>query len=226
MKRLIITDKNELKEVEETRVNRFLLVTAKVFSYVFHPIFIPVYVVLFLLYISPFLFVGFTDKQKILVLAQSLVMYTFFPLITVLLLKALKFIDSIQLNNRKDRIIPFVVSNIWYFWIWYVWNNLPNYPREAVVFSFGIFLASSLGLLLNIYMKVSMHAIALGTALSFLCLLSFNYDVNFGLYLSIAFLIAGMVASSRLLLGQHSPNEIYWGLATGLVAIVIANMVQ
>lgn len=223
----LIVDKSEgLQEVEEkAHQNSVLRALANFVSYVFHPVFVPVYVIAFLLFVQPFLFVGFEARQKMLIVVQSFLMFTFFPLISVGLLKALKFISSVKLKERKDRIIPFIICNIWYFWIWYVWRNLPQIPHDAVVFAMSVFLASSIGLLFNIYMKISMHAIAIGTAIAFLVGLSFQYDINFGLYLSVAFLIGGAVCTSRLVLNDHQPAEIYWGLATGVMAVMLANII-
>ncbi len=195
------------------------------FSYIFHPVFVPVYIVAFLLYMEPFLFIGFTARQKLLILIQAMLMYTFFPLVSIFLMKALNFISSVKLKDRKDRIIPFIACNIWYFWIWHVWRNLPQMPREAVVFAMSIFLASSIGLLANIYLKISMHGIALGIAVAFLTGLSFTYGIGLSLYVSIAAIISGMVCTARLILNDHQPVEIYWGFAVGLAAVTIASVV-
>lgn len=223
--KLVIDKNNKLREVKESAsFHPALKGIATILSYLFHPVFVPVYVMAFLLFIQPFLFTGFSQRQKLLVLVQSVLMYTFFPLVSVGLLRALKFITSIKLKERKDRIIPFIICNIWYFWIWYVWRNLPEMPRDVVVFAMSVFLASSIGMLFNIYIKISMHAIALGTAIAFLCSLSFGYSISFGLYLSIAMLIAGAVSTARLILNDHEPAEIYWGIATGALAVILANI--
>src|SRR5258708_6903897 len=141
--RLVIDSDNQLHEFREAGYSQqpaFLRLAAKFISFIFHPVFIPVYVVVFLLYVHPYLFAGFSSWDKSLVLIQAFVMFTFFPLVTVLLLKALKFINTIYLLTQKDRIIPYVVCGIWYFWIWYVWHNLPGYPHEAVIFALAIFI--------------------------------------------------------------------------------------
>jgi hypothetical protein len=166
----LVVDKNSgLREAEET-YHPALRAIAVFLSYLFHPIFVPIYVIAFLLFVQPFLFVGYSAQQKILTLIQATMMYTFFPLVSVALLRALKFISSIKLIDRKDRIIPFIICNIWYFWMWYVWRNT-EMPREMVVFAMSAFLASSIGLLANIYLKISLHGIAIGTAITFLCAL-------------------------------------------------------
>lgn len=206
--------------------NPVLRIIANFLSYLFHPVFVPLYVIAFLLFVEPFLFVGASGPEKILTLGRAFINYTFFPLISVLLLKGLNLISSIKLKERKDRIIPFIICNIWYFWIWYVWRGLPGAPHYLIVFALGVFLASSMGLLSNIYLKISMHGIGLGTATAFLCLLSFDSSsTNITIYLALAMLITGLVGTSRLLLSAHTPREYYMGLGVGALAVMVANWI-
>lgn len=203
-----------------------LKITANFLSYLFHPVFVPLYVVSFLLFIEPFLFVGASPQEKALTFGRAFINYTFFPLISVLLLKGLNLISSIKLKERKDRIVPFIVCNIWYFWIWYVWKGLPGAPDYLVVFALSVFLASSMGLLFNIYLKISMHGIGLGTATAFLCLLCIDpASTNISIYLALAILITGLAGTARLLLLAHSPREYYIGVGVGALAVIIANWV-
>jgi hypothetical protein len=218
--RLIVDNTSQLQELrDQPKAIRFI---AMIISYIFHPVFVPVYIVLFLLYIHPGVFAGFSSGKKTLVLLQALVPYVLFPVVTVLLLKALDFINSVYLTSRKDRIIPYIACNIWYFWIWYVWRTLPDSPREIILLSMTIFLASAIGQMANIYMKISMHAIGMGVTISFILLLALTQSVNSGLYITIALLIAGLVCSARFIVSNHSQKEIYAGLLVGFAALLIA----
>lgn len=223
--RLIVDSTNQLQELAEPDSLHYKVIRllAKGISYIFHPVFVPIYILLFLLYIHPGVFAGFSGRNKMLVLLQAIAMYGFFPLVTVLLLKALKFIDSVYLNSQRDRIIPYIACGIWYFWIWYVWRNLPDSPEEIVIMSMAIFLASSIGLIANIYMKISMHAIAMGVMTGFMMLLALTQTVSFGVYISVSFFIAGLVSTARFIVSDHSQKEVYGGFFTGLIALVIAN---
>jgi hypothetical protein len=218
--------KNQLQEVGENQLPEHsfgLRIIAKIISYVFHPVFVPLYIVTFMLYGHPYLFAGFSEWDKTKVLIQAFVMFTFFPVVTVLLLKALKFINTFQLNTQRDRIIPYVACGIWYFWIWYVWRNLPDYPKEAVMLTMAIFIAASLGLMANIYMKVSMHAMSMGVMTVFFLMVALRQDMHLGIYISIALLVAGIVCTSRLIVSDHTPKEIYLGLGVGAFAMWAAS---
>ncbi len=103
---------------------------AHIISYIFHPVFVPVYITAWLVFIHPYYFAGFSSFDRSRTLIMALMMYSFFPLVTVGLLKALKFIDSIQLNTTKERIIPLAACGIWYFWIWIILKLLSLFQEE------------------------------------------------------------------------------------------------
>jgi hypothetical protein len=220
--RLIVDSTSQLQELKDRpQALRFI---AKIISYIFHPLFVPVYIILFLLYVHPAVFAGFSSWKKSLVLAQALLPYVVLPLVTVLLLRALNFINTIYLTTRKDRIIPYIACNLWYFWISYVWYNQPDYPREIVILAITVFISSVIGQIANIYMKISMHTIALGVAISFMLLLALTQSVSFGVYISITLVIAGLVCTARFIVSDHTPKEIYGGLLAGLAALLIATL--
>jgi membrane-associated HD superfamily phosphohydrolase len=196
-------------------------IAARIISFIFHPLFIPVYISWFLIYINP-LFPAINPGDKWILLLRFIVMYTVFPLVTVFLAKGLGFIQSIFLKTQKDRIIPYIVCGIYYFWMWYVLKNQPEFPRYFVMLSLAIFIASFLGLIVNSFMKVSMHAISVGVMITFILLLAFLTDANYGFYIAIAFLLAGTVSSARLINSDHYPVEVYAGLVVGIVAQLVA----
>ena len=229
---LVVDEHNELKELREKpfpRQPKPVRILAAILSYIFHPVFVPLYVICFLLFIHPWLFAGYDTKNRVLVLAQSFMMLTFFPLVSVLLLKALKFISSIYLHTQKDRVIPFIACMTWYFWLWYVWNNMgksndyAEIPREAVQFAFAVFISTIIGLMANIKFKISLHAIGMGVMLTFIIILGITQDLNFGVYISIALLITGMVLTSRFVLSDHSSAEVYGGFAAGIISMLVAH---
>ena len=228
---LIVDEHNELKEVRQKpfpEQPKPVKIIASIISYIFHPVFVPVYVIWFLLFVHPYLFAGYNFNNKILVLAQSFMMLTFFPLVSVGLLKALKFINSIYLHTQKDRIIPFIACMTWYFWLWYVWNNMgksndyAEIPPEAIKLAFAIFISTILGLMANIKMKISLHAIAMGLMLTFFIILGLTQDLNFGIYISVALFATGLVLTSRFILSDHTLAEVYGGLAVGVISMLIA----
>lgn len=194
----------------------------KLISFLFHPLFITSYVMAFLLFVHPSAFLGVDDRQKVLRFLHVFIFDALFPAFSVFLLWRLNFITSIYLRTVKERIIPYIIAMIFYWWTWNIFKHLSDIPPVAVHFSLGAFLALCGAWMCNIYFKISMHTVAVGGALMFFFLLSFNDAYASGLYLSLALLVTGLVCTARLLVGAHTLFEIYAGLFVGLLAQWVA----
>jgi len=213
----------DIKEQHKNSIVENIYITF--FSYLFHPVFIPVYVGLFLVYIHPAAFSGFSDGEKRQTMVIILLNLVFYPLFSVLLMKPLGFIQSIYLNTQKDRIIPYIVSGIFFFWGYMVFKRQPHYPLILTSFVLGIFLASSVALIANIYFKVSMHAIGMGGWLGLFLVILKNSEMLMTWPLCIVLLLTGFVCSARLLKGSHQQADIYAGLTIGFLTQFAAAIV-
>ncbi len=197
-----------------------LRTAAKVISYIFHPLFVPIYFAWFIVYVLR-LFPALDDTRKVMLIIQFFVSYTLLPLMIVVLGKALGFLQTVYLKTQKDRVIPYIASMIFYFWMWYVSRNL-GFPKEAVGFSLAVFLATCLGIFVNSFFKVSMHGLSMGVVVAWFFAISLSSSINMGPYLSIALFIAGLVCTARLLNNDHRPFDVYAGLGLGAAAQLVA----
>jgi nitrate reductase NapE component len=217
------TDANSVSVVSgQSSAVKFI---AHLISYIFHPIFIPLYAVAFLVFIHPSYFSGFSlaaKKQTLLIVFINVVA---FPLLAVVLLKAVGFIQSIFLKTQRDRIIPYMACGIFFFWAYLVFKNQTNYPLILSSFLLGVFLASSAALLANIYFKISMHATGVGGLLGIFLLIMKSNTMLMTWPLCIALAITGLVCTARLLISDHSTKEIYIGLIAGLLSQFVAAIV-
>lgn len=211
---------NTVQAYEHLNFHPALKKSAQLISFLFHPLFIPVYLGWFFIY-ELRLFPARDAWQQKLLLIQFAVNYTFLPLVTVLITKGVGFIQSIYLRNQRDRIIPYITSMIFYFWVWYVFKN-QQFPKEVVMFSLAVFLTSSLGLIFNNYFKVSMHALSIGVVMTFMFIQALTHADNYGIYLSITLFISGLVCTARLVNADHRPFDVYAGLGLGALAQVVA----
>ena len=200
-------------------------ILAHLFSYLFHPIFIPLYAVAFLVFIHPSYFSGFSMAAKKQTLLIVFINAVAFPILAVVLLKAVGFIQSIFLKTQKDRIIPYMACGIFFFWAYLVFKNQTNYPLILSSFLLGVFLASSAALLANIYFKISMHATGVGGLLGIFLLIMKSNTMLMTWPLCIAIAITGLVCTARLLISDHSTKEIYIGLIAGLLIQFVAAIV-
>ncbi len=199
-----------------------LRIFGHVISYIFHPLFIPLYVTAFLLYIDPYAFAGLNDKQRTFKLLSVSFNTTFLPGFAVFLMYQLKLIRSMQLATQRERIIPYAVAMVFYFWAWYVAKNQLENPPVFIDFLLGTFLAVCATWMLNINSKISMHSTAMGGLLCFSILQALQTGDPSGLYVAVGVFIAGLVCTARFLVSDHSRSEIYLGLASGIITQLVA----
>jgi hypothetical protein len=197
--------------------------SAHFFSYVFHPLFVPLYVVSFLVFYHPSAFAGFTSYEKYRLILATLVNTVFFPALAILLMKGLRFIKSVFLRTQQDRIGPYLSSMIFYFnMAWTFFKMDPQLDLILPSFMTGVFLTTVVGLISNIYFKISMHAMGMGGVLGLFCIIMLYNSMWMWWPMAIAVLVTGITLSSRLIVSDHSQKEIYWGLFFGILCQLAA----
>lgn len=216
-----VVENKKILSNEPVNHSPMIRLLANFFSYTFHPILIPLYVTWALAFIHPTYFIGFSAMGKYKILLLVAINAFAFPVIAILLLKGLGFIESVFLKTQKDRIIPYIASMTFFFWTQYVLREQNFVPRILVAFMFGVFISSSAALIANIYYKISMHAIGMGGLLGLLLVIMQQNTMLMTGPLTVAFLITGIVCSSRMIVSDHRPKEIYAGLLVGLICQII-----
>ena len=210
---------------EKKYVHPALKWPASFLSYLFHPIFVPFYVIAFLVYVHPSYFTGFSDKAKLYTLLISAYNLIFYPLLSIVLLKAVGFIDSVFLRTKRDRIIPYMACGIFFFWAYTVFKKQEMYPPILASFILGIFLAASAGLIANIYYKISMHAIGMGGWLGLFWVIAKSNTMLMTWPIAMVILCTGIVCTARLIITDHTEKDIYTGLVVGFLCQWVASMV-
>ncbi len=206
----------------ENQSPKFLKILAQLISYILHPLFIPTYFFLYLMQVVPFEFASITDWQLKMKLFSVFWLTAFFPAFAVFLLWRLKFSDSIFLKTQKDRIIPYVIVMFFYWWMYYLSRNFSDQPIVLKYFYFGIFIASAIGLIVNNFIKVSLHAMGMGGLLASVVLVGLKYPINNIIWDMVMILITGMVVSARMMVSDHTKNELTIGLGIGIITQTLA----
>lgn len=197
---------------------------AKLVSYIFHPLFVPTYIFIFLMYQVPYEFAGISEFQLQLRLFSTFWLTAFFPAFGVFLLWRLRFSESIFLRTQKERIVPYVITMIFYWWMYFLSRN-PKFSDQPAVLTFfylGIFISTSVGLVLNNFFKISLHGMGAGGAVAAIILFAMYYHMPLGAAISIATVLAGIVCTARFLVSDHTNKEIYTGLLVGAGCQLVA----
>ena len=210
---------NSTMENTQPKVVKYI---AHLLSYVLHPLFIPTYFFLFLMQVLPFEFVGITEWQLKMRLFSVAWLTAFFPAFAVFLLWRLKLSDSIFLRTQKERIIPYVITMFFYWWMYYLSRNFTDQPIALKFFYLGIFVASAIGMTVNNFMKVSLHAMGIAGLTTSVILVSVFYPVNNAVWVLLAILLTALVISARLVVSDHTKKELIVGLFIGVFTQVAA----
>lgn len=190
-------------------------------SFIFHPVFMPTILTYGMYYFVRAQFAGIDSRMFNMHLIMIFMSTAFFPILSVLLMKALGFVDSIHLYKPRDRFIPLVACMLCYFGTYWFFkeNNAPFLLRLLLL---GSYLNIVALFLVNIFFKVSMHTTGAGGMLGMLIVLMILSPVSLALPLFLGLLIAGMVGTARMLLRAHHASEIWFGYLLGIAVQLAA----
>lgn len=191
-------------------------------SIVLHPLFVPIIGAWLIVQTHYYSFAGFHGRAFIQLYGTIIANAVVLPAFTVFLLWKLKFISSVQMHKRQDRLIPYIAVMTFYFWTYMVFKHQPMMPDVIKAFLLGNFIAVILAFLSNLRMKISMHALGMGGLLGLVFCFLENPSVSIALPLVLILFVAGLVSTCRLILAAHSYREIYMGMAFGLFAQLLA----
>jgi hypothetical protein len=199
----------------------WMIFIAKAVSVLFHPLFVGVMMAAYLIYGDPDLFTGFAEKDKMLKLMTVINNNVFFPLLVVVLLKALGFNKSIFLHTQKERIVPYIASITFFFWTYYIFKGQPEIPRTLVYMCRGLFFSASAALLLNNYFKISMHGMGVGGFMGLIVLLRVQGEtIPIYMFILVLLLSAG-VLQARKIVSDHQWGDLIVGFAVGFLSQLI-----
>jgi membrane-associated phospholipid phosphatase len=194
---------------------------AHFFSFLFHPLLLPTYATILLISTNPYQYAGLA-KGPFSILAIITPLTLFFPVVTIALMKALKFIDSFYLPSARQRFIPYIAIMIYYIWTFLViYKN--HFPTPICWMMLGSTIAIALAFILNSYIKISIHTVGMGCLLIIALYSTFHSYFYFVPILIICAIVAGLVGSSRLFLKAHYPNEVYLGYMVGFLGMQMAS---
>lgn len=207
---------------------------AKFISYLFHPITMLTYIALILLLINPFLFGKSDVSQGGWILFQVFATTFLMPGFAVLMMKNLGLISSIEMEERTDRIIPYIMTGLFYLWVFMSVRKNTMFPQIYSVAVLGATIGLFLAFFFNNFTKISAHATGVGGLLGLILIairwFSYSYfylgesRMAIPIYwvLMATLLIAGLVCSVRLYLKVHEPKDILQGFIVGIVGMWIA----
>jgi hypothetical protein len=140
------------------------------------------------------------------------------PVLFIYTLKKLRIIKDCTLSERRDRIMPYLLtclSNvilIYYFYyaghvyLWFL--GVLAIPVAILVFAF----------IINLFYGICPHMLGIGGLLGGFMSVCFNVKaINPFLLFIVLFLLAGCLGAARLHIRRDTPSQVYTGFVAGFV---------
>jgi hypothetical protein len=187
---------------------------AKVISVVYHPLLVPLYGLL-IIFTAPTIFKYLPLAYKKILLLIVLLNNVIIPLSLIPFLKYRQLLSSWFVMDQKERIIPLITTSIFYFITLYIILTF-KIPVLIKAFILTSAVLSSIITVINIWFKISIHAVGAGALIAIVIALSVKSHEPLTLMLIAVILLTGLVLSSRLWLNSHSPKEVWLGFFLGI----------
>jgi len=184
-------------------------------SYIFHPVFMPILGIYLILYSGTYLSILPTESKKAILLITA--MFTILlPLSVLPFLRYYKLISKYTIPERRERLIPFFLSIIFYAFGFSLFRKygIPLYIQQFLLVSL---ICLIIAVVVHLWWKISTHMMGIGGILGLIS--SFNYlfnmDISYALILTI--ITAGLIGTARLYLKSHNQAQVYGGFMVGFI---------
>lgn len=203
--------------------NRYIVLAAQAISVAFTPFYMPTIAFIVLLTFSYLRQLSFTEKFSMVLLVY--VFTVLFPRVIIYLYRTQNGWSRDQLGKRSRRYAPYIISIVCYSLLLALMNIL-HMPRFTMSIVGSALLIQIICALVNNLIKVSTHAAASGGVVGMLFAFSLIFNFNAVWWIALCIFLCGCVCSARMMLRQHTYQELLWGvligLASGWMAVIIS----
>jgi hypothetical protein len=199
--------------------NRSLMVFSRAVSMVFHPMLLPAVAFLFLTELDSYQAIR-VSHVRIQLFWLMLAMTFLVPAMVMVLLKHAKFITSLQMEDRKERTLPLVITAVIYY------LTFRFFQRSGLPWIYSLMLLSATAMILsamfiNLRWKISLHMLGIGGVFGMFHGLAPVFPHQLFIPSVVVAALAGVIGFSRLYLKSHKPLEIYSGFLVGYLIFLI-----
>ncbi len=188
--------------------------TAKVISYTLQPLAMPLLSVFLAFSVDPYMASYYNQEAKLAIYSVMGLNTFIVPTLLVIYLKRLKIISSLDVENRKERLIPFVLTLALYITT-YILLKKSSLPQELYSIVLGSIIAMIAAFLITFFWKISIHMTGIGGVIGVMCAL---FQVHFFFpvgILTILILVAGFIGTARMVLNVHTIAQVICGTILG-----------
>ncbi|MDJ1481265.1 phosphatase PAP2 family protein [Cytophagaceae bacterium YF14B1] len=204
---------SELLPVRKTSTGRAALVV----SILLHPLLLPTYLFLLLFWMSPSMMGVSNDDIRYRILLLLIVCTLLIPLLSTYMLYRLGSVKSLHMEDRQDRVFPFVSTTLFYMLTTYLFVKQLSALYLITLILGGTTFCLLVMTVISFFWKISVHSTSIAGIVGFLIGLYYHYAaVEYFYPLLLVIILAGVLMSARLYLNAHTPAQVLAGAAVGL----------
>lgn len=210
---------------EKPRQRSLLDTIATITSWVLVPLLMPFYAIIMLFFLSPLS--AASASAKLGITAIIFVINVVLPMLLVYLLKLFGLVQDVGLNNRKERLIPYIITILSFgASAWFIQTK--GAPLWVTMFFIGGAIAAIINFIVNFRWKISAHAAAIAGIVAMLIRLRMEWMPTEGLltWTIIWVLLAGILGSARIWLGRHTVWQVLAGYTVGFLSVYLITMIN
>ncbi|MDE6287341.1 MAG: phosphatase PAP2 family protein [Muribaculaceae bacterium] len=183
-------------------------------SDVFSPLLIPVYGMVIALWCTDMR--SLPEDGRVIATIIVGIISGFIPFVTIAFLIKTGKVHTRSIANPRERFLPMSIGAVCYLAAG-TFVKSAGAPMWLVSFFVAAAIATGIAMAVTTRWKISAHATAVGglAGMTAWCVCHGTADIEAVIELSIVILIAGLVATSRLLLQRHTMGQVLAGLALG-----------
>lgn len=196
-------------------------ILSHLFSWVFLPLFMPSYGILISLFVPAFssnlemTSLYFAPNESKWALFTIFFLFSVVaPGVSFILLHRFKVISTIDIERQRERSLPLIIMLVYSLVLFFLLvyktgnNSLPRYFYALPLSGVAV---TSIFLVINRWIKISLHAAGAGILVGFLAVFTRAQDQLSIWWLLSALLASGLTMGARLYLRKHTALEVYSG---------------
>ena len=189
---------------------------AQFISVLAHPLFMPSYAFSLLMYTNPYINMMISDSTKNVVIIILSLFTIVLPILTAIILKQLRVIDSIYMKTTEERKWPFVFTLVWYYMAFQLLAKL-YIPQSFLLLMLGAISAIGLSLIITLRWTVSIHMLGIGGLIGAIIGISHRFQFDHSNLIMLLLIFAGLIGFARLKTHSHNYRQVYVGFLLGFL---------
>ncbi len=200
------------------RNEKTVIIAARVMSMLFTPFYLPMLGLVALFVFSYLSLMPWGYKLQVLSLVYLFTILL--PSVLIHLYRRYQGWTLIELGHKEQRMVPYVISILCYFFCIYMMDLLHIPHFMSAILSAALFIQVVCALI-NVWWKISTHMAAIGGVAGALFVFGEFFGFNPVWWLSLVFILAGLLGTSRMILRQHTLPQVIVGFLIGVFCAII-----